>query len=296
MPAVPSSLQLHRGRRQVTVAHMFKRCIVGSLFVVAAACGKKQEKAPPPPAPAPAPTSVVSAPPPVDASTTPPPVPDPENYVVVKPAFGGNVPTFPQLSADGATAAVDLSAVPLVTSRLASFEVGFLSDTGKLEHVAVLDIDTAAKLAANPATPVDAVALAKSASSITKRLADGKFSELATAINRGALEVLGGEARTQAKELPISIDKAKLVATVVVHESGPTSLKLRLDNEAGKKVAERVVPGVATTSGGSECRAAPRLGGVWFDTARKRMLLQISFMTAGECSAVRTTYQLWKLP
>lgn len=62
---------------------MLKRCVVGSPPVVA------------------------TTPPPVDAATTPPPIPEPPNYVVVKPAFGGTVPKLPQLTRDGASAAVE---------------------------------------------------------------------------------------------------------------------------------------------------------------------------------------------
>jgi hypothetical protein len=276
---------------------MFTRRVVGSLIVVMIGCGKKDETSsskPPPPPPVP----VLDAQMPVDAATTPPPIPDPPNYVVVKPAFGGSIPELPQLSRDGASAAVDLSEQPLVTSKMASFEVGFVSLTGKLERVAVLDKATAAKLAEDPATAVDTAGAQKSASTIAKRLADGGFSALATALDQRVLETFGGAARTKGEELPIPVDKAKLVASAVVHASGPTSLKVRLEDAAGKKLNELLVPGVHVLglSHVKECTAAPRLGGVWYDLPRKRLLLQIAFMTAGECPDVHATYHLWKLP
>lgn len=223
----------------------------------------------------------------------PPPPPDPANYIVVKPAFSGTVPKLPQLSRDGATAAVDLS-VPIQASPMASFEVGFLSDRGKLERVAVLDHDTAAKLATDPATKVDTAA--KSASSITKRLADDAFSTFATSVDPGILTRFGAAARTKGEDLPIPIeDKAKLVVSVIVNKSGPTSLRLRLDNAKGKKLTEQLVPGVSGDSSNSNCMAAPRLGGVWYDTARKRLLLRVEYMTA-DCAEIPPAYYLWKLP
>jgi hypothetical protein len=260
------------------------------LFAVA--CGKKQETSSEQPA-APPPRPVADAAPPVAVPKTPPPIPEPQNYTVVKPAFGGTVPKFPQLSRDGASAAIEISEPVEVTSPMTTYEVGFLSDTGKLERVAVLDSATVAKLAADPATKVDKVAAEKSASTIAKRLADGGFSDFASAIDQGALQDVGTAARNKGEELPVSIDKAKLVATVVVNKSGPTSLRLRLDSADGKKLTEQLVPAVVGSSSHA-CGAAPRLGGVWFDTGRKRMLLQIAFTTAG--CFVPPTYQLWKLP
>lgn len=266
---------------------MLKRCVVGSLFVVAVGCGKNDETSSKPPPPPP----VVATPrPPVDAGTIPPRFPDPPDYVV--PAFGGTVPTLPQLSRDGASAAVDLSFRPVRNFKMRSFEVGFLSDRGKLERVVVLDSDTAAKLVADPGTTVDPVTTEKSASTITKRLADGAFSEFATAV--GPAELRSWEARRKGEELAVSIDKAKLVASVVVNEPRPTSLKLRLDDAAGKKVREQFMPGIAGDSSNDDCAAAPILGGVWFDTPRKRMLIQIVYVTVA-CD-LPAAYHLWKLP
>src|SRR4051812_49138855 len=104
---VQMRISLQDGSHSVMVVHMFKRWVVGWYFV-AVACGKTETSSPPTPTPTPTPTPVVAdAAPKIDAPKPPPPIPDPPNRALVKPAFGGTVPELPQLSRDGASAAVD---------------------------------------------------------------------------------------------------------------------------------------------------------------------------------------------
>jgi hypothetical protein len=276
---------------------MCNRIVVGALFLVTVGCGKTNETSSSPPPSAPPPPKIVARAPPttVHAPTPPPPPAEPASYAFVKPAFGGTVPELPQLSRDGKRAAVASSVRMRSHHDIKTFEVGFLSDTGKLERVAVLDSDTADRLGEDPAAKVDTAAMAKAASTITKRLADGGFSKLATVIDQRLLVGLGEDSRAKREAFAIPIDHAKLVVSVVVNPSGPTSLKLRLENQAGKKVTERLVPGVVGAGSNSDCWGAPFLGGVWYDRARKRVLLEIELMTAG-CTDLPSMHLLWKLP
>jgi hypothetical protein len=208
-------------------------------------------------------------------------------------AFGGEakVPALPLLAKDGATAAIDVSDGPDLAD-FASYEVGFLGGDGKLEKVTVMSLDEALALeGADDATAKpDAAKLAANAAALSKRLADGGYTAF------GAELVPDGDK-------PYDLGTAKLEVTEPAEDDSPDlpgsgDVTLRLVDGKGKQIKKEIVKAIAPKKDSDlDCGAEPRLGAVWHDAARKKVLIVVGFMTGGDmCKEHPPTYRLWAVP
>jgi hypothetical protein len=249
--------------------------------------------------------STASVPPPSShpqVASTPPPATTPDAAVVAAPtpsapsesianeAFGGRAPELPQLSRDGATAAVNASR-PIGTSDMATYEVGVLDRSRKLTRLVVLDRKVATAVARTGDTSkLDRGALAKAASVITKRLADGGYAAFPTAIDNDSLY---GRFRSDSGDaiavVPIGAAKLK----VAEPSSG---LRLQLVGAAGKAVLDETFKAIPHGKRAADCGGTPHLREVWIDEAKKRVLMRVAYTTGGDsCEAPDGFYRLWAL-
>lgn len=62
-------------------------------------------------------------------------------------------------------------------------------------------------------------------------------------------------------------------------------------------VVAETVKAAPAGKGAGACGGEPRLGSVWFDVARKRVLVRVDFLTGGDmCQRVPATCRLWAVP
>jgi hypothetical protein len=250
--------------------------------------------------------STASVPPPSShpqLASPPPPAATPDASVDAAPsvrspsesianeAFGGRAPELPQLSRDGATAAVNASRA-IGTSDVASYEVGLLDRSRKLTRLVVLDRKTASAVARTGDTSkIDRGALTKAATVVTKRLADGSYAAFPTAIDYdslyGRFRSDGGDAIAI---VPIGAAKLKV--------SEPSSgLRLQLVGAAGKAVIDETFKAIPKGKRSADCGGTPHLREVWIDEAKKRVMLRVAYTTGGDsCEAPDGFYRLWALP
>jgi hypothetical protein len=236
-------------------------------------------------------------------STAPPPAATPDAAVEAAPtvtspsesianeAFGGHAPELPQLSRDGATAAVDASRAVGATDT-ASYEVGLVNRSRKLTRLVVLDVKTASAIARTGDTSkLDRSALAKAATAITKRLADDRYAPFPTAIDSDSLSGRFHAGGADAIAV-VPIGAAKL-------RVGEPSrgLRLQLVGAAGKPVIDETFREIPRGKRAADCGGTPHLRDVWIDEAKKRVLLRVAYTTGGDsCDAPDGFYRLWQLP
>ena len=250
--------------------------------------------------------STASVPPPSShpqvASTDPPPAATPDAAVVATPtasspsesianeAFGGRAPELPQLSRDGATAAVNASR-PIGTSDVATYEVGLLDRSRKLTRLAVLDRKTATAVARTGDTSkLDRAALAKAASAITKRLADGGYAAFPTAIDYDSLYSRFRSDGDAIATVPIGAAKLEVAEP-------SNGLRLKLVGARGKAVLDETFKPIPHGKRAADCGGTPHLREVWIDEAKKRVLMRVAYTTGGDsCEAPDGFYRLWALP
>jgi hypothetical protein len=207
---------------------------------------------------------------------------------LVVEAFRGHPPALPMLSADGKLAAIDLSQ-GLGLSSFSSYEVGFLDPTGAVrERITVVDHALAAALAVDgnraegtPPMTIPRQRLAKVAATITRRLAT--FTPFAKAVDFDAIERAAGKLALGG-------------ATLTFHADETTGLALRLTGASAAAVrSERVPvrPRQFTDRDGGRCGGQPKLIGVWWDPARHRALLQITFPGHDSCEDESLLWLFW---
>ena len=205
---------------------------------------------------------------------------------VVKAAFGGNVPAFPQLSKDGNTAAVELDTQVGLTSAT-TYAVAFVGTAGAPVASTLVDGRLAQVLLEGSSAPgkpaaIDTAALAKTAGSITRRLQDEGFSAFEHKIE----EVAPGE--------PIAAGPAKLSLA----EADDGSLAITVIDDKGKQVTKDAIKPVDMGKVADlECVSQPIARHAWFDTARRRVLVEVGW-NAGpdQCNAPDALYRLYAVP
>lgn len=186
------------------------------------------------------------------------------------------LPSFPRLSADGATAVVDLSRSP---SEPIVYDVAFLDD--KLEHVKLVDDATAKQIEEGRIQQ--------------PKLDGGKLRSLAKRLDAFTPfgKVIGWDALLDAKS-SLVVGTARLVWT---GGSGDGTLNVRLvDRKSGDELESITVPDVPRGKGTGECGSSAQLRTVYADTKRKRVLLGFSYLTGGDaCRGAPASALYWKL-
>ncbi len=192
---------------------------------------------------------------------------DPVMAVIAK-AFGGAPPVLPQLSRDGITAAYAL-VTPVGMTGASSYSIGFTGANGDAwsggpELLTLIDSQVVQLLldAQDGETqPIfDTRALDAAVTEIRGRLDNGHFTpfEHAQALDdAGAGDITAGPFALHATETP-----AHVLEVAIAHDGKPV----------GSQKLEPIATGMV---GGNDCTAHARLHGVWFDTARSRLLLQV---------------------
>lgn len=204
---------------------------------------------------------------------------------LVAKAFGGAKPAFPQLSKDGAAAIVELE-TPVGLSGVTTYSVAFyvtansvprivtLVDS-KLVHLLIQSMETSA------APTLDTDTMAKTATAITKRLADEGFSAF-----EGAVDVPMSDTVTAG---PLKLQ--------IAENDGATITITATDSKGAQVASETIKPISMGKVGDIDCASVPTTRKAWFDTARKRVLLQIHW-NAGpdQCDSPDDQYRLFAAP
>jgi hypothetical protein len=209
---------------------------------------------------------------------------DNPTLAVVRRAFDGKAPELPLLARDGQTAAVELD-TQLDLSGASTYAVAFVSASGPPEVVTVVDAKLAHVLVEAPGEDgkppvIDTATLATTAATITTRLADFTSFE-------GRLEELSSGD-------PIAVGPGKLQ----IGELDAPTLAIKVLDGAGKPVAEQTLkPRPMGKVADLDCVSQPIPRHAWFDTPRKRILLQIGW-NAGpdQCNAPDAEFYLFAIP
>lgn len=217
----------------------------------------------------------------VDSEASPPADP-------VVEAFRGHPPALPMLSPDGKLAAIDASH-GFGLSSYSTYEVAFLDSTETIrERITVVDHALATALMTDgtraegtPPMAIPRQRLAKAAATITQRLAT--FTPFAKELGFDAIERAAGKLALGG-------------TTLTFHEDETTGLELRLTGSNGAVVRRERVPvrpRQFTDRDGGRCGGQPKLSGVWWDPARHRELLQITFPGRDSCEDEPLLWLLW---
>lgn len=202
---------------------------------------------------------------------------------VVKEAFGGKPPALPMLSKDGTTAAVDLGE-SIGLSDMSTYVVGFQDVKGKVDRVVLLD-DKEATVEDLQVTDK----LKAKATALAKRLSDGGFTAFEKAIERQPEDDKPVELGTLGK---LSLKQGDGGGPDV----GATSLELTLVDATGKQVAKEAIKAIPPGKQPGQCGSEPRLGDVWYDAPRKRVLVSIRYITGGDdCDTDAGVYRFWAM-
>jgi len=204
---------------------------------------------------------------------------------IVKQAFGGNQPAFPQLSKGGNTAAVELQ-TQVGLSGVSTYAVAFIPTNGAPHLVTLVDAKLVhlllESLETGEAPTFDIVTLTRTATEITTRFAREGFTAF-----EGTVDELGvGD--------EISAGPLKLKVT----EAPDGGILVRVMNATGAPLTtDAIAPTPMGNVGDIDCTSNPIARKAWFDAARKRVLLQISW-NAGpdQCDSPDDQYRLWAAP
>ena len=265
--------------------------VVVALTVVSIGCGKHADRSDPTGSGSgSSPTTSL----PVDATTTTTspsdtitdPIADENPTIpVVTAAFDGTPPAFPQLSKDARTAAVEVDTLVGLTGAT-TYAVAFVTTAGPTGTISLVDAKLAHVLleATEPGKPaaIDRPGLARTASTIRKRLSDAGFSPFERKIEELAM----GD--------PNPVGSAKLQLS----EADDGTLSLAVLDAAGKPLTKDTVKPVAMGKVADlECVSQPLPRHAWTDTARKRLLVEIGW-NAGpdQCNAPDALYRLYVIP
>lgn len=212
---------------------------------------------------------------------------DPATAVVMR-AFHGKKPTFPSLSKDGATAAVELT-TPIGLSGASSYAVGFAtvgaddwSGGPDPDLVTLVDGKLVAVLLdsmeGSAAPTIDIDSITKAATSVTDRIARDGFTPFEGTINEvGVHDKIGAGA-----------------LELRVIEEGNSALTIEISDATKKIATDKVEPVAMGRVGDIECMSLPHVRRAWFDSARKRLLVQVGW-NAGpdQCNAPDEKFRLY---
>jgi hypothetical protein len=258
---------------------------VAVAVILCAGCGKRAEQSNPSGSGSPTPRTADAASAAPSDTMTDPIADENPTIPVVKAAFNGTPPAFPQLSKDGRTAAVELDTLVDLTGA-STYAVAFVTTAGPTGTISLVDGKLAHVLleATDPSKPpaIDRPGLARTAGTITKRLADEAF----TPFERKIEELAVGE--------PNPAGPAKLQLS----EADDGTLSLAVLDAAGEPLTKDTVKPVAMGKVADlECVSQPMPRHAWTDTARKRLLVEIGW-NAGpdQCNAPDALYRLYVIP
>lgn len=216
----------------------------------------------------------------VTASTDPDDFEGPTEKVISE-AFGGKAPALPLLSKDGALAAVDLSE-PIGLSDMSTYAVGFLDGKQKVERVVLLD-DKAAVVEDLKLTDK----LKGAATAVNKRLTDGGFTPFEKFVDR----------QPEDEEAVALGTMGKLSYKQSGEDMGSNPLEVSVMDSTGKQIAKETIKAKPGSKKVGDCGGEPRLGDVWYDSPRKRVLIVVHFMLGShDCAQIPNLYRMWTLP
>lgn len=202
---------------------------------------------------------------------------------VVKEAFGGKPPALPMLSKDGGLAAVDLSEA-IGLSDMSTYEVGFQDGKQKVDRVVLLDEKAATAEDLKVTDKLKAAATA-----LTKRLADGGFTPFEKHVERQPEDEKAIELGMMGK---LSFKQSAQGGPDV----GSSPLELTVIDGTGKQLTKETIKAIPGSDKPGDCGGEPRLGDVWYDSARKRVLVAVHYMTGGDaCAGLPGMYRFWAM-
>jgi hypothetical protein len=191
---------------------------------------------------------------------------DPTRTFVTQ-AFGGKLPAFPMLSKDGAVAAMGIES-PIGSSDVSTYQVAFFASwtgTGdawgsNASSVQVFDVTMA------------------------KMLLDGEMGEAAPRPDSGTLKTRADAVTKQLTDQGFAPFEGPSVKLEVGETAvGPAKVKITRDQEGGLSIevagqtAHPIKPFTTGHVADVECIAQPVPRNAWFDTAHKRLLLEIGW-------------------
>jgi len=210
---------------------------------------------------------------------------------VVNRAFHGAKPVFPLLSKDGNTAMFELSR-PVGMSVATTYAIGFTSngsdawsgvDEPGLESLVdgmlvSLLLDAMDR---GTAPTIDLDTMSKAATRITDRIADDGYTPFEHAIGEvGVNDVI------PAGPFELRVTEATGAITIAI-----------TDTSGAAVATDKVDPVAMGQVSGIDCTALPRLRKAWFDTARKRLLLQVRWHAGpDQCDRPDDKFRLFGLP
>jgi len=221
----------------------------------------------------------------VNGSNVPPMVDENPTTAVVDQAFGGKRPAFPQLSKDGSAAIVELE-TPVGLSGVTTYSVAYIVAANAVpQPVTLVDAKLVQLLLhsveTNTPPTFDKDTMSKTAATITKRLADEGFTAF-----EGSVEV------------PMTDTIAAGPFKLQVTDAQQAAITIMVADPKGTQIAnETIQPMPMGKVGEIECASLPVARKAWFDTARKRVLLQIGW-NAGpdQCDGPDDQYRLFAAP
>ncbi len=216
---------------------------------------------------------------------TPPPSDDPTPAIIAQ-AFGGKVPAFPLLAANGIAAVA--VATPLRQTEASIYAVMFLpvgagGPWDSVETIPLVDAMLAKLLAEGSpdgtSQPIfDRDRLTTQAQAITARLATDKFSPF-----EGSVPALAMGTTTVG---PARLEQQRTEAGLLLQLSDPSGIVHGTDNLPNQPTARMA---------GEECIAKPMATRAWFDTGRKRVLVEVSWSVVEPCVPPEVQYRLFAL-
>lgn len=218
------------------------------------------------------------------ASATPP-TDDPTPAIIAQ-AFGGKVPAFPLLAANGIAAVA--VATPLRQTEASIYSVMFLpvgagGPWDSVETIPLVDAMLAKLLAEGSpdgtAQPIfDRDRLTTQAQTIVTRLGADKFSAF-----EGSVPALAMGTTTVG---PARLEQQRTESGLLLQLSDPSGIVQGTDNLPNQPTAMMA---------GEECIAKPMATRAWFDTPRKRVLVELSWSVVEPCVAPEVQYRLFAL-
>lgn len=206
---------------------------------------------------------------------------DPSTAVVQR-AFAGKKPTFPLLSKDGNQTAVEII-TPAGLTQATTYSVGFIgvgadawSGGADGEQVTLVDGKLIALLLDSDTPTYDSDSIAKAAKGIVDRTAE--FTPFERSI-----DAIGVGDAISAGSFTLKVVEEPTGAITVSVRDGATAIATdKIDPVPMGHVAEL------------DCVALPHAKRVWFDTARKRLLLEVGW-NAGpdQCDAPDERFRLY---
>jgi hypothetical protein len=192
---------------------------------------------------------------------------DPIGDIVAR-AFGGKKPALPLLSKDGNNAAVEMREF---TTGVRSYGVGFVAPRGKAKVIELVDWKQAEaiaqqRLGGEPATKIDSGKIASVATKVKEELTDFTAFE-------GVVDEIGVPDFAEAGPFKLQTTQtAKGALTLTVHENGKQIGIAKLE------------PQLVSEPGDGAIIAWPTPVRAWYDNARKRLLVHVSWTNVPDAS------------